>query len=206
MLVSPLVSLASPRTMSTNKFTTRDEIVIEHFVEEVTLLQIRHWRESPGVNRCEAWFQSVGRVEQLWHSVPLGVQGRAGHRYRLCWARAADAKQYSLVGAQNLATKRHALSCSTGLAPSLFVPSRYGRSGFLLGCAAATAFAVVGQSMPDAFFRAVLAGVTWWQVASVPIALGIVGACASVWQNRRDVSRSFDKFVEEVLSDESAAN
>ena len=182
-----------------SKFTTPDAIVIEHYVEIVTLLQIRHWRESPGINRCEAWMQGADGVERRWYSEPLGVQGRAGHRYRLCWARVEGASLYSLVGAGNLSTKMHALSCSTGLALSLFAPSRYGLLGFWGGCAAAVAFVAFAQSLPDAMFRAELAGIAWWQVGLVPIVLGAIGVGVSFWRNRRDVGRSFDKFVEALL-------
>ncbi len=196
-----------PRTPNvlSNKFTTPDQIVIDHYVEVVTLVQIRHWRESPGINRCEAWLQGANGAEQLWYALPLDVRGRAGHRYRLCWARAADKQPYMLVGACNLATKKHALTCNTGLAASLFVRSRYGRLGFWIGCAMAMAFVVLAQLVSDAVFRAVFAGVTWWQVGSVPIGLGILGACMSVWRNRRDASRSFDKFVEGLLFEPASA-
>ncbi len=187
-------------SMTEKQFTTPDGIVIDNYLEVVTLLHIRHWRESPSVNRCEAWIQGADGADQLWHSPPLGLQGRAGHRYRLCWARCGATQTYWLVGARNLATKKHTLCCDTGLVASLFRPSRYGRRAFWTSCAAALVFVFLSQLLPDEIFRSVQGGLAWWHLALVPFITGTVGSCAGSLRDRRDVGKSFDKFVEESLS------
>ena len=189
--------------MPASKFTTSDGIAIDFLVERVTLLQIRHWRESPGISRCEAWFQDSGGAERLWGAVPLGVQGRVGHRYRLCWARSSPTQAYSLVGARNLATGKHTLSRDAGLIADLFTPSRFGRYGLWAGSMAVLALVLASQFVPAEGFPTFLRSIAWWHAASVPVIAGLAGSCASLWRDRRDIGRSFDRFVVGVLSDDS---
>ena len=186
--------------MSATRFTTHDGIEIDYYTEILTLRHVRHWREYPGYDRCEAWLQRADGAERRWYSLPLGVQGRAGHRYRLCWARAGKMKSYDLVGVCNLASKDRRLSSSTGLVASLFPSSYYGRWAFWLTLLSVIACTLASHSLPDALRRWVWDEVTWWHWGAAPIVAGVVGACASLLRDRRDNSRSFDKFVEQLLS------
>jgi len=185
--------------MTTTQFTTADGIRIEYFLETLTLRKIRYWREHH-LEFCEAWVQSADGVEQRWHSPPLHVQGRAGHRYLLCWAKASATRNFELVGACNLSTRQHRLSTANGLVRSLFPRARLGRYAFWISAAAAIGIGAACEFNLNGLRHAVWSGLSASHLLVAPFVAGIVGRCASVYREARDPTRSFDAEVESAVS------
>lgn len=173
--------------MSTNRFVTAGGITLEYFTEVQTLQAVRYWHDHPNTDRCEAWFKGADGIERRWYSLPLAVQGRAGHRYRLCWARTPAMESYELVGARNLATTSQCLASSTGLVASLFPPARYGRWAFGLSFLGTAALMLTHPSLME--------DPRWVMLLALPPTAGVAGLCASLVRNRRDPERTFDRIV-----------
>jgi len=185
--------------MSDTPFTTQDGHTVHYYLEDLTLRSIRFWQENR-LEHCEAWFADSKGVEQCWRCPPLWVQGRRGHRYRLCWARASNASTYSLVGARNLSTRKHALSTSTGVAASLFAPAKFGRRAFWISLGLVIAIALASHLDLSELRRSAWGGLAWWHLLAVPLAAGIVGRAASGLRDARDTGRTFDRAIEKLLA------
>ena len=173
--------------MSSNTFVTDDGITLEYFIETQTLKYVRHWRDYPNTDRCEASFMAADGMERRWYALPLAVQGRPGHRYRLCWARPATMAAYELVGGRNLSTGHHRLTNERGLVAGLFAPAHYGRWAFC--------FSVLATTTSTLTWPSLIAAPGWAWLIAVPPVVGVVGLCASWRRNRRDPNKTFDNFV-----------
>ena len=162
-----------------------DGITVHYCFEILTLRKIRHWREA-GLERCEAWLQGERAVEQRWYFPPLGVQGRAGHRYRVCWARTEKMSSYKLVGAANLASQNYMLCTGTGVVASMFPPSKFDRWAF----SAAVTVTISLACKTD---------LAWQALVALPICAAMVGAMVGKCRDGRDASRSFDELIARAL-------
>jgi hypothetical protein len=185
--------------MTTTQFTTADGFKIEYFLETLTLRKIRHWREHH-LEFCEAWMQGADGVEQRWHSPPLHIQGRAGHKYLLCWARVTATRNFELVAACNLSTRQHRLSTEGGLVRRLFAPARLGRYAFWISAAAAIGIGAACEFNLNGLRHAAWSGLSAWHLFVAPFVAGIVGRCVSAYRDARDPARSFDAEVESAVS------
>jgi len=184
--------------MSEAQFTTPDGHTVHYYFEELTLRSIRFWQEFR-LEHCEAWLADAEGTEQCWRYPPLWVQGRRGHRYRLCWARASSAATYSLVAACNLSTKKHALSTSKGLVASLFAPAKFGRRAFWIALGFVIVASLASHFDLGELRRSVWSGIAWWHLLAAPFVVGLVGRGASIWRDARDVDRSFERLIEAQL-------
>lgn len=182
--------------MSAGIFKTEDGVEIKYYFSDYTIKKCRTWWYR-GIRYSEVWAQDPQGVEYRWNQLPLDLQGREGHRYRVCWAYLAGSSTAYLVGSANLDSNRYILSSDYSKKPianSLKGPQASFANWFL-GLSVLASAGVVGHAnfVKNSIFANVEHGI-WFLLGGI-VLFYILGALFDALRHKLDPSYSFDKFI-----------
>lgn len=186
--------------MQYHSFVTQDGVEVRYYFTEQMLTKTRSWIYR-GIHYHDNWFEAPDGSEFRTGDFPLGLQGREGHRYRVCWAAAVGSNTQYMVGAANLDTNRYLLRSS------LETPNIVTRLKGV-GISYQTLFSVLGAIF---FFTWLLATAFYPKSALGSIEFNIWVALAGVFlfcflgyllnclKKQWDPQKSFEAFLQEEL-------
>lgn len=180
-------------------FETSTGAEIRYFCEDLVLRKVRHWR-SQGQLQSEAWFARPDGTEVNLNGFPLNLEGREGHRYRLCWAATPGQTNWSLVGASNLTTQRYQTIGHGKVLDELTDPA-YGRHLFWF--TAAVALLLAFWPGLDHLRAQLHPAVAWWHLVAAPFLTGTLGLSVSCFVPSLDPEGAFDEELSRILFDDA---